>query len=146
MFAWASLPPACHQSAYHMLFWLHHSNAPDAQTSEAFSLSKWGRGPQAEANVSISENHVWSLLLHQSFVTWKLWKNASKSSFFYYYNGTQKHEWFVGFENTYSRAKTYIILTLLNYVNFYAQYCWWRQLLWSLECQSLASTACKLHD
>ena len=49
MFAWASLPPACRQSAYHMLFWLHHSNAPHAQTSEAFSLSKWGRGPQAEA-------------------------------------------------------------------------------------------------
>ena len=32
-----------------MLFWLHHSNAPHAQTSEAFSLSKWGLGPQAEA-------------------------------------------------------------------------------------------------
>ena len=49
MFAWASLPPACSQSVYHMLFWLHHSNAPHAQTIEAFSLSKWGRGPQAEA-------------------------------------------------------------------------------------------------
>ena len=41
--------PACRQSAYHILFWLHHSNAPHAQTSKAFSLSKWGRGPQAKA-------------------------------------------------------------------------------------------------
>ena len=28
----------------------------------------------------------------------------------------QKHEGFVGFENTYSRAKTYVMLTSLNYV------------------------------
>ena len=35
MLPWASLPPACNQSVYHMLFWLHHQNAPHAQTSEA---------------------------------------------------------------------------------------------------------------
>ena len=41
----------------------------------------------------------------------------------YYYNGAQKHEGFVGFEKACSRAKTYAILTSLNYVNFYARYC-----------------------
>ena len=29
-------------------------------------------------------------------ITRKLWKNASKSSFLYYFNGAQKHEGFVG--------------------------------------------------
>ena len=41
----------------------------------------------------------------------------------YYYNGVQKHEGFVGFEKTYSRAKTYVILMSLNYVHFCACYC-----------------------
>ena len=41
----------------------------------------------------------------------------------YYYNGAQKHERFIGFENTCCRATTYVILTSLNYVNFYARYC-----------------------
>ena len=52
--------------------------------------------------------------------TLKLWKNASKSSFLYYYNGAQKHE---GFEKAYSRAKICVILTALNYDHFYARYC-----------------------
>ena len=34
----------------------------------------------------------------------------------------KKHEGFVGFENACSRAKTYVILTSLNYVHFYARY------------------------
>ena len=50
-------------------------------------------------------------------------EKASKSSFLYYYNGTQKHEGFVGFEKACSRAKTYVIPTSLNYVHFYARYC-----------------------
>ena len=50
-------------------------------------------------------------------------KNASKSSFLYYNNGAQKHEGFVGFKKARSRAKTYVILTSLNYVHFYARYC-----------------------
>ena len=41
----------------------------------------------------------------------------------YYYNGMQKHERFVGFENTCSTATTYLILTSLNYLHFYARYC-----------------------
>ena len=63
--------------------------------------------------MSVQENHVLSLLLHE--VTWKLWENASKSLFLYYnsYNGALKHEGFVGFENFCSRAKTYAILTSL---------------------------------
>ena len=45
----------------------------------------------------------------------------------------QKHEEFVGFENACSRAKTYVILTSLNYIQLYACYCWWRQFLWWLR-------------
>ena len=58
----------------------------------------------------------------KSFCHSKTLKNASKSLFLYYYNGAQKHEGFVGFENTSSSAKTYVILTPLNYVHFYARY------------------------
>ena len=47
----------------------------------------------------------------KSFCHLKTGKNASKSSFLYYYNGAQKHEGFVGFEKACSRAKTYVILT-----------------------------------
>ena len=36
------------------------------------------------------------------------------------YNGAQKHEGFVGFENACSRAETYVIITSLNYVHSYA--------------------------
>ena len=61
--------------------------------------------------------------------------NASKRSFLCYYNSAQKHEGFLGFENAYSRGKTYVILTSLNNVRFYARsvdavnlcdciYCW----------------------
>ena len=50
-------------------------------------------------------------------------KKASKSAFFYYHNGAQKLEGFVGFEKACSRAKTYVIITSLNYVHFYAHYC-----------------------
>ena len=39
------------------------------------------------------------------------------------YNGAQKHEGFVGFYDACSRAKTYVILTSLNYVQFCARYC-----------------------
>ena len=46
-----------------------------------------------------------------------------ESSFLYIFNGAQKHEGFVGFEKACSRAKTYVILTSLNYVHFYARYC-----------------------
>ena len=77
------------------------------------------------------------MLVHQiivialsHFVTWKLWKNTSKSSCLYYYNDAQKNEGFVGFEKACYRAKTYVILTSLNYAHFYAHYCWWRQFLW----------------
>ena len=53
----------------------------------------------------------------------KFGKNASKSSFLYYYNGDQNHEGFVGFENACSRANTYDILSSLNYIHFYACSC-----------------------
>ena len=53
----------------------------------------------------------------------KTLEKCFKSSFLYYYNDAQKHEGFVGYENACSRAKTYIILTSLNYVHFYVCYC-----------------------
>ena len=37
---------------------------------------------------------------------------------FYYYNGAQKHDGFVGFEKACSRAKTYVILTSLKLLSF----------------------------
>ena len=46
------------------------------------------------------------------------------------YNGAKNPGGFVGFKNVCSRANTYVILTSLNYVHFYACCCWWRQFLW----------------
>ena len=74
------------------------------------------------------------------------YKCIRKKCFLYYHNGAQKHEGFVGFENACSRAKTYVILTSLTYVYFYARYC-----CDSLECvyikyKSCASTARELPD
>ena len=57
-------------------------------------------------------------------------KRFENFNFVLLYNGAQNHEGFIGFENTCSWAKTYVILTSQNYVNFYACYCWGRQLLW----------------
>ena len=50
-------------------------------------------------------------------------KRFYKSSFLYYYNCVQKHERFEGFKEASSRAKTYVILTSLNHVLFFARYC-----------------------
>ena len=56
--------------------------------------------PRGLADVSVSENHVLSLLMHKVILSLeKLWKNASKSSFLHYYNGAQKHEGFIGLKN-----------------------------------------------
>ena len=59
----------------------------------------------------------------KSFCHLKTLEKASNSSFLYYNNGAQKHEVFVSFENACFRVKTYVILTSLNYVHFYAHYC-----------------------
>ena len=56
-----------------------------------------------------------------SFCHLKTFDNASKRSFLYYYNGAQKHEGFLGFENACSRARTIVIVMSLNYVLFHAQ-------------------------
>ena len=87
--------------------------------------------PWGLADVNVTEIHVWSVLLHKEshFVTWKLWNNASKSSFLYTIM-MRKSVKDLGFENACSRAKTYVILTSLNYVHSYARYFWWRQFLW----------------
>ena len=80
--------------------------------------------PRGLADVSVSENHVWS------FCHYKTLEKLYEKLILVYYNGAQKHEGFVGFENACSRANTYVILTSLNYVHFYACLCWWRLLLW----------------
>ena len=55
-----------------------------------------------------------------------------------YYAGTsskspgsqERLSWCLRETSTCSRAKTYVLLTSLNYVHFFARYCWWRQFLW----------------
>ena len=80
------------------------------------------RGP---ADVSISKNMFDRLYCIKIFLSLENFgKNASQCSVLYYYNGAQKHEGFVGFENACSRVTTYVILTSLNYVHFYARCCW----------------------
>ena len=52
------------------------------------------------------KNMFWSLFLQKViFVTCKLLNNASKSSFLHYYNGGEKHEGFVEFENAFFQSK-----------------------------------------
>ena len=65
----------------------------------------------------------------KSFCHLKIWNNAWKSSFLYYFNGVQKHEGSIGFDKACSRAKTCIILSSLNYVQVCAL-CWYSQFLW----------------
>ena len=50
------------------------------------------------------------------------------------YCGAKMHEGFVAFENACSRANTNVFLTSLNFVHFYARYCWWRHFYDGLEC------------
>ena len=69
----------------------------------------------------VSENHVLSLLLHNVILSLENFGKTLRN-LLYYYNGAQKHEGPVGFEKVCSRAKTYVILTSLNYVHFYARY------------------------
>ena len=59
----------------------------------------------------------------KSFCHMKTLEKRLEKIILYYYNGAQKHEGFVGFENTCSRAKSYVTLMSLNYVNFYARNC-----------------------
>ena len=51
----------------------------------------------------------------KSFYHLKTLEKRFEKFILYYYNGVQKHEGFVGFENACSRAKTFVILTPLNY-------------------------------
>ena len=58
--------------------------------------------PRGLADVSVSENHVWSLLLHKVMYSLENFGKSFESSFLYY--STEKNEGFVGFENVCSRA------------------------------------------
>ena len=52
------------------------------------------------------------------------WKTLEKRfEKFIFVMARKKHEGFVGFENACSRAKTYVVITSLNYVYFYGRYC-----------------------
>ena len=59
----------------------------------------------------------------KSFCHLKTLEKRFEKFFLYYNNGVLKYEGFVGFEYARSRGKTYVILTSLNYVNFYARNC-----------------------
>ena len=77
------------------------------------------------AIVSVSENHVSSLILHKVILSIENFRKTVRKVQFCitnnHDNGTQKHEGLVGFNNACSRAKKYVILTSLNYVQFYIQ-------------------------
>ena len=53
----------------------------------------------------------------KSFCHLKTLEKRLEKLIFVYYNGVQKHEEFLSFEKTLSRAKPYIILTSLNFVH-----------------------------
>ena len=52
--------------------------------------------PRGLADVGVSENHVWSLLLHSHIFHLKNLEKRFEMFIYYYYNGAQKHEGFVG--------------------------------------------------
>ena len=83
----------------------------------------------------------------KSFCHLKTLKKRFKNSFLYYYNGMQKHEGFIGFigfENACSRARTYVILTSLNYVDD-VNFCDGLECIY-VKYKIFASTACELPD
>ena len=53
----------------------------------------------------------------KSFCHLKTLEKHFEKFIFVYYNGAQKHEGVAGYENAYSRAKTYVIITSQNYVH-----------------------------
>ena len=59
----------------------------------------------------------------KSFFQMKNLEKSIEKFIFVLQNGAQKNKGFVDFENACSRAKTYVILTLLKDVYFYGRYC-----------------------
>ena len=84
--------------------------------------------PRGLANVSVSENNVWSLLLHKVILSLKNFGKTLQKVHFCITKMARKR--ICRFWNACSRAKTYVILTSLNYLHFYASYCWSHQFLW----------------
>ena len=101
--------------------------------SFSYSFSGQFELPSAVTNNGGSRRGSEQIISFYRDIQEKIWKDASEISFLYHYNGAQKHGGFVCFEKACSRAKTYVILTSLNYVHFYTRYCWWRQFLWRLR-------------
>ena len=98
------------------------------------------------ADVSVSENHVWSLLSHKVILSLENFGKTLRNAHFCI------HEGFVGFKKACSRAKPYVILTPLNYVHFYTRYsvddvnfCDGLECIY-VKYKSRASTARKLPD
>ena len=72
------------------------------------------------ADVSASENLVLSLLLHKIILSLEKGKKSFEKFIFSLLSitcntGEQKHEGFIGLKNTFSRAKTYVILTSIMF-------------------------------
>ena len=135
---------SCCGSDFYVLSWKRKNRSPKETTikgSNMFFYALTSAGPphpppvmlkpEPETTQIVSDNHVWSLLLHKVILSCgKLWKNCFEK-FIFVLLMAQKHEGCVGFVNACSRAlKTYVILTSLKYDTFYSCYCWWRQFLW----------------
>ena len=71
------------------------------------------------ANVKVSEKNMSDLYFFRKVIFFlKQWrKHLEKFNFCSTYNGAQKHERCIGFKNASFRARTYVILASLNYVD-----------------------------
>ena len=87
--------------------------------------------PRGPVDVNVSENHVWSVLLHKNiFSTENCGENASKSSLPCTYSGEEGHVIWERFKNAASREKTDITVAFFFYAFYCAHYRWWRRLFW----------------
>ena len=73
--------------------------------------------PGGLADVCVSENHVWSLLLHKVILSLENFGKTLRKNNFVLQNDAQKHKGFVGFENAFC-ATTYVVLTALKLRSF----------------------------
>ena len=84
--------------------------------------------PMGQADVVVSESHVWSLLFHKVFLSLENFgKTLALKCYFCITMRTLK------IMNDSLVLKTHVPeqrLTSLNYVHSYIRYCWWRHFLW----------------
>ena len=79
-----------------------------------------------QANVNVSENHVWSLLLHRNIFSLDNFGDSEYASIFFLYLQWHANARYLG---TASRAQTNVLVTSLFYACYRARYWCWRHLL-----------------